>query len=541
MFASLLKACRSSIQLKLFLSLTAIVALSLAAILVSQVYLVQEYFIRQAESNLRSSNYLLSRVLADPIFEKDLALLQSRLQAIQTKLPLCNFQLKDNVGTVVYKVGEVNSRVDTDFDPNSRDGCHNTIIPVVHGDDLLGTMRLGVRTDDIAQARRELIQQSVLFALFWFALFMLPFFLQIRRMVRPLVNLSKAAEQIANGNLDYPAPALLRGDDELAQLTSSFQGMSQSLLTHRRLQSSSLTRLNDEKTTLDTLLATLPVGVFFADRTHIRFCNSAFRELCLLSPNEQLVGMKNEALLSRLGLIAAESDNLLKDVAQILGTRQLSEPKFVALKDGRTLRMISNTVIAPENRGYLGRFWMFEDVTEEKALLQMAELRAEHDALTLLYNRQRFDNDLVRLFAQAERDKSQLALMIFDLDDFKPVNDQHGHAAGDIALKRVAQTLTLQLRRNEVLYRVGGDEFALLLVNTSEGELAILAERIVHSINSLAFDFSGTAVKIGCSLGIARYPQDAATPESLLQCADRAMYAAKQRGKNNWLMNSIPG
>jgi diguanylate cyclase (GGDEF)-like protein len=284
------------------------------------------------------------------------------------------------------------------------------------------------------------------------------------------------------------------------------------------------------------LLATLPVGVFFADRTHIRFCNSAFRQLCSLGSNEPLVGMKNEALLSRLGLIAAEADNLLKDVAQILGTRQLSEPKFVSLKDGRTLRMISNTVIAPENRGYLGRFWMFEDVTEEKALLQMAELRAEHDALTLLYNRQRFDSDLVRLFAQAERDKSTLAILIFDLDDFKPINDQHGHAAGDIALKRVAQTLTLQLRRNEVLYRVGGDEFALLLPDSSEGELAILAERIVHSINALAFDFNGTTVKVGCSLGIARYPQDAAIPQSLLQCADKAMYAAKQRGKNNWMM-----
>jgi diguanylate cyclase (GGDEF)-like protein len=539
-FANLLKAYRSSIQFKLFISLTAIAALSLAAILISQVYLVQEYFIHQAEANLRSSNYLLSRVLADPIFEKDLTLLQSRLQAIQTKLPLCNFQLKDNVGTVVYKVGEVNSHVDTDFDPSSHDGCHNTVIPVIHGDEMLGTMRLGVRTDDIAQARKDLIQQSAFFALFWFSLFMLPFFLQIRRMVRPLVNLSKAAQQFADGNLDYPAPALLRGEDELSQLTVSFQGLSQALVNNRDFQASALAALSDEKTTLDTLLATLPVGVFFADRTHIRFCNNAFRKMCLLSPNEQLVGMKNEALLSRLGLIAAEAEKMLKTVAEILETRQLSEPKFVVLKDGRTLRMISNTVIAPENRGYLGRFWMFEDVTEEKALLQMAELRAEHDALTLLYNRQRFDSDLARLFAQAERDKSQLSLMIFDLDDFKPVNDEHGHAAGDIALKRVSQTLTLQLRRNEVLYRVGGDEFALLLVNTSEGELAILAERIVHSINALTFDFNGATVKVGCSLGIARYPHDAATTQTLLHCADQAMYAAKQRGKNNWVMFPIP-
>lgn len=533
-----IKAYRSSIQIKLFIALTAIVALSLTTILATQAYLVQEYFIRQAEANLRSSNYLLSRVLADPMFEKDLNLLQSRLQAIQLKLPLCNFQLKDNVGTVVYKVGEVNSHVDTDFDPNSHDGCHNTVIPVIHGEELLGTMRMGVRTDDIAQARKDLIQQSALFSLLWFALFMLPFFFQIRRMVSPLSNLSAAAQQFAKGNLDYPAPTLVPGDDEISQLTTSFQGMAQALVQNRDFQASSLAMISDEKSTLDTLLATLPVGVFFADRTHIRYCNSAFRRMCLTNPDEQLVGLRNEALLTFLGQIVAEADVFLKSVAEILASYTLSEPKYLELKDGRILRLTSNTVIAPENRGYLGRFWMFEDVTQEKLRLQTAELRAERDALTLLYNRQRFDNDLPRLFAQAERDQSKLTVMIFDLDDFKPINDLHGHASGDIVLKRVAQTLSMQLRRNEVLYRIGGDEFALLLINTSDEELAILAGRIVSSIGSLEFDFNGANVKVGCSLGISRFPQDASTPQALLQSADHAMYEAKQGGKNNWVMRA---
>lgn len=533
-----IKAYRSSIQLKLFISLTAIVALSLTTILATQAYLVQEYFIRQAEANLRSSNYLLSRVLADPMFENDLNLLQSRLQAIQLKLPLCNFQLKDNVGTVVYKVGEVNSHVDTDFDPNSHDGCHNTVIPVIHGEELLGTMRMGVRTDDIAQARKDLIQQSALFSLLWFALFMLPFFLQIRRMVSPLSNISTAAQQFAKGNLDHPAPTLVPGEDEISQLTTSFQGMAQALVQNRDFQAASLAMISDEKSTLDTLLASLPVGVFFADRTHIRYCNSAFRRMCLTNPDEQLVGLRNEALLTFLGQIVAEADVFLKSVAEILASYTLSEPKYLELKDGRILRLTSNTVIAPENRGYLGRFWMFEDVTQEKLRLQTAELRAERDALTLLYNRQRFDNDLPRLFAQAERDESKLSVMIFDLDNFKPINDLHGHASGDIVLKRVAQTLSMQLRRNEVLYRIGGDEFALLLINTSDEELAILAGRIVASIGALEFDFNGANVKVGCSLGIARFPQDAATPQALLQSADHAMYDAKQSGKNNWVMHS---
>ncbi len=537
MLSNLLRACRCSIQFKLFLSLTAIVALSLTAILVSQVYLVQDYFIRQAESNLRSSNYLLSRVLADPLFSHDLTLLQTRLQDVQAKLPLCNFQLKDNVGTVVFKVGDVKSRSDSEFDPNSRDGCYNTVIPVIHGDQLLGTLRMGVRTDDIAQARQSLIEQSAFFALFWFAIFMLPFFVQIRRLVRPLGNLSKAAQQFANGNLDYPTPKLVSGSDEISQLTTSFQGMAQALVLNRNTQAANLAALSNEKSTLDALLATMPVGVIFADRTHIRYCNTEFSRMCLLGPDEHPVGMKNDSLLLRIGQLAAEAGPFLKTIAEILETRKLTEPKYVTLKDGRILRIISNIVIAAESRGYLGRFWLFEDATEDKKMLHTAELRAEQDALTLLYNRQRFDQDLPRLFAQAERDDSRLALLIFDLDDFKPINDLYGHASGDIVLKQVAQTLSSQLRRNEVLYRIGGDEFALLMVNADDDEVAILAERIVRTIHDLTFEFNGTNANVGCSLGIARYPNDAITLQALLHLADQAMYEAKKRGKNNWLMH----
>jgi diguanylate cyclase (GGDEF)-like protein len=536
MFSNPLKATHSSIQFKLFISLTAIVALSLSAILVSQVYLVQEYFIRQAESNLRSSNYLLSRALADPLFNHDLSLLKTRLQDIQAKLPLCNFQLKDNIGTVVYRVGEVHTRSDTEFDPNSRDGCYNTIIPVVHGDLQMGTVRMGIRTDDIAQARDSLIRESAFFAMFWFAIFMLPFFVQIRRLVRPLVDLSQAAEQFAKGNLNYPTPALLRGNDEISQLTTSFQGMAQALVLNRDLQASNMAAISNEKSTLDALLATMPVGVIFADRSHIRYCNAAFQKMCLLNQDEKLVGMKNETLLLLMGQIVADADFFLKTVAEILETRVLTEAKFIALKDGRILRMISNTVIAAESHGYLGRFWLFEDATEEKKRLQTAEARSEQDALTLLYNRQRFDQDLPRLLAQSERDHSKLALLVFDLDDFKPINDLYGHAAGDIVLKQVAQTLTSQLRRNEVLYRIGGDEFTLLLINASDEEVAILAKRIVDTIHSLTFDFDGASAKVSCSLGIARYPEDATTLPALLQLADQAMYKVKNSGKDSWTM-----
>ena len=272
MISQLFNSCRRSIQFKLFLSLTLMVALSLSAILACQVYLVQEYFIHQAESNLRSSNYLLSRVLADPLYAKDLTLLKTRLEDIQTKLPLCNFQLKNDLGNVVYKIGEVHTLSDSDLGSSIRDQCFNTVLPVIHGDQLMGTVRMGVRTDDIAQARKGLIQQSAFFAMFWFAIFMLPFFIQIRRLTSPLIKLSKAAQEISNGNLNYPAPMQLRREDEVSQLITSFNGMTQSLIRHRDEQVSILHALESEKTTLNTLLSTMPVGVVFVLRKKTKCC-----------------------------------------------------------------------------------------------------------------------------------------------------------------------------------------------------------------------------------------------------------------------------
>lgn len=538
MIKRVFNACAASLQFKLFLSLTAIVALGTAVTLACQIYLMQEYFIRQAESNLRGSNYLMSRVLADPFFERDLALLQRRLQDIQVKVLPCSMQLKDDSGNIIFKQGQP-GRLNADFAPNAADGCYNTIIPIVRGSKNYGTLRVGLRTGEIAAARQNLIKNSLLVAGLFFFLFMLPFFLQIRRMMRPLVQLAESTRQFAGGNLNHPPPVALPGNDVLAQLTGNFRRMAQNLRANDEWQAAIMASMREEKQMLDTLLSSLPVGVLFADRSQIRYCNDAFREMWNVDSCEQLVGLPNDALLARVEPIVEQPGALIAAVSAILETRQFAPARYISLKNGRVLRMTSNVVAAPQQPGHLGRFWMFEDVTRERNELLQAEQRANRDALTQLFNRQHFDLELPRLCAQSERDATPLALMMFDLDDFKPVNDRFGHAAGDRVLQTVSATLTHQLRRNEVLYRIGGDEFALLLTHTSDQELATLAARIVQTIRELTFDFGGIKTQVGCSLGIARFPIEAHTPPGLLAQADRAMYAAKIQGKNRWVMGAV--
>jgi len=201
-------------------------------------------------------------------------------------------------------------------------------------------------------------------SVFLFALFLLPFFIQIRRMMQPLNQLSESALQFSQGNFDHSIPALLERKDEVGQLASNFQGMAQALAKNRDWQEATVAALNDEKSVLDTLLASLPVGVFFADHTHIRYCNSAFRKMFHFA-DEDLVGMRNDAMVSRIGLAVSDASQFLQAVTTILDARSQSESEYINLKNGRILRLTSNVVIAPESRGYLGRFWLFEDVTQE--------------------------------------------------------------------------------------------------------------------------------------------------------------------------------
>jgi diguanylate cyclase (GGDEF)-like protein len=138
------------------------------------------------------------------------------------------------------------------------------------------------------------------------------------------------------------------------------------------------------------------------------------------------------------------------------------------------------------------------------------------------------------MIADAQRHGSRLALLFFDLDDFKYINDTFGHRAGDAMLIRVAGEVAGQVRRNEIFSRLGGDEFAILVPEISDDMLRVLADRITRSIALVRFQFEGQNLRLTSSLGVAVYPDHADNAEDLIARADTAMYQAKEKGKNAW-------
>ncbi len=153
---------------------------------------------------------------------------------------------------------------------------------------------------------------------------------------------------------------------------------------------------------------------------------------------------------------------------------------------------------------------------------------AEHDPLTRLYNRRAFSDRLERESARAARYGSPMSLVLCDLNGFKALNDAHGHAAGDAALEQIGAVLRGGLRRVDAAYRIGGDEFALILPETSAEDAGGVAGRVSIAMTAA---FTGNMAGLGASFGVAVCPADGTTPEALFRAADAAMYAAKRPGE----------
>jgi diguanylate cyclase len=161
--------------------------------------------------------------------------------------------------------------------------------------------------------------------------------------------------------------------------------------------------------------------------------------------------------------------------------------------------------------------------------LALAERRAVSDALTGLPNRRAADETFRRLAAQAGRALSPLGVVLLDLDRFKQLNDQHGHAHGDRALAMVGRVVTDTLRASDFAARFGGEEFLLLLPDTDRRGAIEVAEKVRVAIEQIELPRAGALTG---SLGVACLPEDAVEPDQLLRRADRALYAAKAGGRN---------
>ena len=289
-----------------------------------------------------------------------------------------------------------------------------------------------------------------------------------------------------------------------------------------------------ERARLKALLSAMNLGILFVGIDHrVNYHNPAFNQIWLLPEDTDLIGQSTDALFARSACELVQPETYLDYLGEILNHRIDADTHEIIIRDGRVVTQLSYAVRDREAR-FIGHLWIYEDVTSERQTAEQLLYLAERDSLTGLFNRHRFQIELERMLAESGRHAATSALLYFDLDEFKTINDHFGHTAGDSMLVRVAGEISGLTRRNEMLFRLGGDEFAILLGAAETQQAEALAERVVRAIAQIPFRFEGQSLHISSSLGIAYYPQHAVDQDQLVACADAAMYQAKQAGKNAW-------
>lgn len=168
----------------------------------------------------------------------------------------------------------------------------------------------------------------------------------------------------------------------------------------------------------------------------------------------------------------------------------------------------------------------------ELQLFEQIDTLSKYDNLTNLFNRHYFDDVLSRELARASRHKTPLSLLLIDLDDFKQINDVHGHLVGDRMLRHIARIILQEKRTEDIAARLGGDELAIILPETEKNSVLMIAERIQHRVATTPLIDNGQAIPLTLSGGVASFPQDGTTVQELLGKTDNALYHAKATGKN---------
>lgn len=281
-----------------------------------------------------------------------------------------------------------------------------------------------------------------------------------------------------------------------------------------------------------TILNTIPNLVWLKDLegTYLD-CNPSF-ESFLGTQKNQIIGRKDFDLVdAELATIARR-----KDLEALNAKGPITNEEWVvfATSDERVLLEVTKTPLQAADGSFYGVLSVGHDITSRKEIEERNRHLAMTDPLTGLANRTYFEERVNQSLRLAKREGSTLALMMIDVDDFKPINDTFGHPFGDAVLKEVANNFAKFTRETDVVARLGGDEFAILMVNpANEKSPAIEAQRLIRECRKIT-SIMNEEVMIGVSIGIALYPHDANCINDLIKKADIALYDVKENGRGHY-------
>lgn len=372
-----------------------------------------------------------------------------------------------------------------------------------------GVMRL---TTSLATVERNILharQESlVVFAIALIGTVLLTGYVLGRIVVKPIEKVTDAMNRVSGGDLDYKVAE--RNSDELGRMGASFNQMTHEL-------QATYGNLRKEQDKLTTVIQTATEGIVVTDGKG---------SIVLVNPAAAWLLGKDKELLIANGFYEIVEDRSFVENCLACGA-----PVDISY-NGRNLQ-IHATIIHGNQNHIVGLVALVRDTTEEKRLEDDLRRAATTDALTGLFNRRFLDMTLSTEYVRAVRSKSDLSVVMFDIDHFKKFNDTHGHDQGDRVLQMVSRCLQEAVRPFDFPCRYGGEEYVAILPGMAVSDAAQLAERL----RALVAETEVDGLHVHISLGVATLSVvKVATVEALIEAADGALYRAKESGRNRFVV-----
>lgn len=388
-----------------------------------------------------------------------------------------------------------------------------------------------------AQAMQEHVMHRM-YGLFFINVLMLllAWMIIFSKILKPINQLMHHSNELAAGN--YSIRLSLDSDDEFGALSRVMNKTSshiENLLCDLEIKQANLKQAQVKLRRAALVYQHISEGIVITDAGgHVQDVNPAFSKITGYDADE-MIGSR----MNKLGAGRHPPDFFRELWNKLQDTGHWHGDIWNKHKSGR--EFVSHLMISScfNDDGTVNcRIGLFSDVTEKRRQEAVIWRQARFDHLTQLPNRQMFHENLQKSIEQSRRSGLPFALIFLDLDLFKEVNDTFGHDQGDVLLQQVAQRISNCCRRSDQVARLGGDEFIMILQDLRKPEdVYPICDKILRSI-SHPYSLSISEARISCSVGVAFYPHHADNATELLKYADLAMYAAKDRGRNQYCVFS---
>jgi diguanylate cyclase (GGDEF)-like protein/PAS domain S-box-containing protein len=523
---------RLRLSSRLIVSVLLIEAVMLSLLVWNSVRLISSSHAGRLQDQIQEQTALLANLLAPGLAASDRAILLDSLSLTKHKAHIVYATVHNSEGKLMAAIGQPPEQVDSDsnYAQSTSDGVFDVTQGIALFGQQLGTLQIGYSIAEVEQLIQQTRLQNTTIAVSEIVLSILVTLLLGYVLTRSLRRLEEGAKALTRDELHHRIE--LDSHDEMGDLARAFNSLAQHLSDTRFALEQEHRAATTQSQHLQTLLDNLDAVVIEADPSRCQ-CHYVSREA------EHLLGYPAGAWLAPNFLHEhIHPDDLPAFREQ--ATAYMSEPGAFTLdfrmlhRDGHPVWVRSiNTIEVLDSDQALCRGLLL-DITEQKQSEERIVYLAEHDALTGLFNRRRFQQELERALAYADRFGQDGALMFIDLDQFKYINDTLGHQAGDEYLHAISRRLSGNLRKVDVLGRLGGDEFGVILPNTNRAQAETVAAQLLQALAAENKGFADLETPVTASIGIVIFPADGSVPGNLLAMADAAMYRAKDSGRNGY-------